>query len=166
MVANYMTRKSFERLSEEARILKEVQIPRLSREKLEASRQGDLSENAEYDAAKDTLDLLHARLDQIGAQLTGTQFIEDLPIPGNIISIGTSVRLFDMDAGEEIEYRILGPADADVPNNIISYQSPIAKGLITKKVGEEVSIHTPSGKRSFRVLSIERCYQRGMTDSK
>ncbi len=151
-----MTRKSYERLLETARGVKEVEIPRMSREKLEASRQGDLSENAEYEAAKDALDLLHARLGRIREQLMGVKIIEELPVTGSIVSIGTRVRLLDRDRGEEVEYSILGPADADVPNKIISYQSPLAKGMIAKKEGEEISVETPSGRRNFTILLIEK----------
>ncbi len=156
MSANYMTKKSYERLIEKARRLKEVEVPRLSREKLEAARHGDLSENAEYEAAKDKLDLIHNRLDQLAAQMTGVQFIEDLPIPGNIVSIGTRVRLLDLDEETEVEYCILGPADADLSNNVISYKCPLAKGLIAKRPNDEVVIDTPSGKRNFRIISIDR----------
>jgi transcription elongation factor GreA len=151
-----MTRRSFERLSEQVRKIKEVEIPRISREKLEASQQGDLSENAEYEAAKDRLDLLHNRLEQLGTQINGAQFIEDLPIPGNIVSLGTRVKLHDIDESSELEYCILGPADADAANNVISYQSPLAKGLMTRKIGEEVSIEIPSGRKRFRILGIEK----------
>lgn len=158
MPPNYMTRASYERLCEAARKIKEVEIPRLSREKLEASRHGDLSENAEYEAAKDKLDLLHARLAQFGAQLTGVQFIEDLPVPGDIVSIGTRVRLLDMDDNEELEYCILGPADADAKKNIISYQSPLAKGMISRGEGEEILVTIPAGSKRFRILSVERYF--------
>lgn len=153
-----MTRKSYERLLEKARAIKEGEIPRMSREKLEASRQGDLSENAEYEAAKDALDLLHARLGGIQTQLTGVKIIDELPVTGSIVSIGTRVRLLDRDRGGEVEYSILGPADADVPNNIISYQSPLAKGMIAKKEGQEIAVETPAGTRNFTILSIEKYY--------
>ncbi|MDD5555842.1 MAG: GreA/GreB family elongation factor [bacterium] len=154
MQANYMTRASYERLSEEARRLKEVEIPRLGREKLEAASQGDLRENAGYEAARDRLHLLQARLAQISEQLAGVHFIEDLRVPGDIVSIATAVRLLDLDGGEEVEYVILGPADADADRHVISHLSPLARGMITKRRGEEFAVETPGGTRRFRVLAI------------
>lgn len=156
MPANYMTRKSYERLSAEARRLKGVEITRVSREKLEAAQQGDLRENAGYEAARDRLNLINARLNQIAEQLSGAQFIEDLKITADVVSIGTRVRLLDLDEKRELEYCILGPADADLDRNIISFQSPLAKAMIAKRVSQEFSAATPGGTRNFRILSIER----------
>jgi len=151
-----MTRKSYEKLSAEARRLKEVEITRVSREKLEAAQQGDLRENAGYEAAKDRLNLINARLNQIAEQLAGAQFIEDLKIPADVVSVGTRVRLLDLDEKRELEYCILGPADADLDQNIISFQSPIARAMIAKKASQEFSAVTPGGERNFRILSIGR----------
>ena len=156
MPPNYMTRRTYDRLMEKARIIKEVEIPRLSREKLDASRHGDLSENAEYTSAKEALEMLQVRLGRIREQLTGAQFIDDLPVTGEVVSLGTRVRLLDRDRCEQVEYCILGPADADAEKGIISYQSPLAKGMISRKKGEEIAVDTPSGKRSFTILSIEK----------
>ncbi|MCX6357582.1 MAG: transcription elongation factor GreA [Candidatus Aureabacteria bacterium] len=154
MPVNYMTRKSHERLIQEARRLKEKELPRVSREKLEAAAQGDLRENAGYDAAKERLNLINARIAQIAEQLTGVQFIEDLRISGEAVSIGTRITVRDLDTGEEIEYNILGPADADLSQNVISYLSPLGKGMIAKRVDQEFSIVTPGGARRFRLLTV------------
>lgn len=151
-----MTRKSYEKLSAEARHLKEVEVPRVSKEKLEAAAQGDLRENAGYEAARDRLNLINARINQIAEQISGAQFIEDLKIPADAVTLGTRVKLLDLDEEQEVEYCILGPADADVVNNIISFQSPLARAMITKKILDEFSAITPGGERSFRILAIER----------
>ena len=156
MSVNYMTRKSHERLSAEAKRLREVEIPKVSKEKLEAAQQGDLRENAGYDAARDRLILLSARLDGITTQLSEARFIEEVKVPGDIVSIGTKVRLLDLDAGKEVEYCILGPADADLAQGIISFESPLARGMIARKALQEFSVETPGGQRRFRILSIER----------
>lgn len=156
MQANYMTRKSYERLSAEARHLKEVEVTRVSKEKLEAAAQGDLRENAGYEAARDRLNLINARIYQIAEQLSGAQFIEDLKIPADAVTIGTRVRLLDLDEEREMEYCILGPADADMENNIISFQSPLARAMIAKKMSAEFYAETPGGARRFRILAIER----------
>lgn len=156
MSVNYMTKKSHARLNAEAKRLREVEIPKVSREKLEAAQQGDLRENAGYEAARDRLMLLSARLDQIAAQISAARFIEELQVPGDIVSIGTRVRLLDLDAGGELEYCVLGPADADLSLNIISFESPLAKGMIARRASEEFSVETPGGERRFRILAIER----------
>ena len=153
---NYMTKASHARLTAEAKRLREVEIPKVSREKLEAAQQGDLRENAGYEAARDRLMLLGARLEQITVQLAETRLIEDLQIRGDAVSLGTRIRLLDLDAGEEIEYRILGPADADLSRGIISFESPLARGMIRRRVSDEFSVETPGGTRRFRILSIER----------
>jgi transcription elongation factor GreA len=152
---NYMTKESHARLTAEAKRLREVEIPKVSREKLEAAQQGNLRENAGYEAARDRLILLGARLEQITVQLAETRLIEDLQIRGDVVSLGTRVRLLDLDAGEEIEYRILGPADADLSRGIISFESPLARGMIARKVSEEFPVETPGGTRRFRILAIE-----------
>jgi transcription elongation factor GreA len=157
MSANYMTRESHARLNAEAKRLREVEIPKVSKEKLEAAQQGDLRENAGYEAARDRLMLLSARLDGITTQLSDARFIEELQVPGDIVSIATKVRLLDLDAGEEVEYRILGPADADLSRGIISFESPLARGMIAQRVAQEFAVETPGGIRRFRILSIERC---------
>lgn len=155
MAANYMTKESHARLSAEAKRIREVEIPKVSREKLEAAQQGDLRENAGYEAARDRLILLTARLGGVVEQLSGARFIEELSVPGDIVSLATRVRLLDLDAGgEEIEYRILGPADADLEKGIISFESPLAQGMIARKASEEFSVETPGGARRFRILSI------------
>ena len=154
MAVNYMTKKSHERLSAEAKRLREVEIPKVSKEKLEAAQQGDLRENAGYDAARDRLILLSARLDGITSQISSARFIEELKVPGDIVSIGTKVRLLDLDVGEEVEYCILGPADADLAQGIISFESPLAKGMIAQRALQEFSVETPGGQRRFRILSI------------
>jgi transcription elongation factor GreA len=156
MPINYMTKKSYDSLSAEAKRLREVEIPKVSREKLEAAQQGDLRENAGYDAARDRLMLLGARLEQIVARISAARFIEELNVPGDIVSIGTRVRLLDLAAGGEVEYCVLGPADADISRNVISFESPLAKGMISRRASEEFSVETPGGERRFRILSIER----------
>ena len=151
-----MTRKSYEKLSAEARHLKEVEVTRVSREKLEAAAQGDLRENARYEAARDRLNLINARISQIAEQISGAQFIEDLKITADVVTIGTRVKLLDLDEEREVEYCILGPADADVANNIISFQSPLARAMIAKKTLAEFLAETPGGARRFKILEIDR----------
>ena len=152
---NYMTRSTYERMIKELEKIKNIEIPKISREKLEAARQGDLSENAEYEAAKEKLELLHIRFSNMQSRLSHPVFIEDLNIPGTIVSIGTVVSLLDKDTRETSTYTILGTEDSDVEQNIISFRSPIAKGIIGKKIGDECEILLPESSRNVVIESIK-----------
>ncbi len=156
MDKNFMTRASYDRLHQEILNLREKEIPRIAKEKLEAASQGDLSENAGYEYAKQKLEMLQNKVTAMEASVTNAQFIEELPISGTIVSIGTIVRVKDLDKNKEEQYTILGPADANAGDGIISFQSPLAKGMITKKAGDEVVVPIPEGARRFKILSIRK----------
>jgi transcription elongation factor GreA len=151
---NFMTRATYSRLAKMLSDIKDVEIPRISREKLEAARHGDLSENAEYHAAKEKLELLHSRYSQIESRISNPVFIDDITVPGTIVSIGTVVRYKDLDTGKTETFTILGAEDSDVEKNIISFQSPIAKGLIGKKPGDECLLCLPGKDRRVAVEEI------------
>ena len=156
MGQNFMTRASYERMQSELVYLREKELPKISKEKLEAASQGDLSENAGYEYAKQKLEMIQSKINAMAAQISDVQFIEELPIPGTIVSLGTVVRLMDLDKKKEERYTILGPADADAAQGVISFQSPLAKGMITKKVGDEVTIQIPEGTRKVKILEIRK----------
>jgi len=150
-----MTRESHQKLQEKLINLREKELPEISKEKLEAAEQGDLSENAGYEYAKQKLEMIQNKIRELSADLENVQFIEDLPIKGIIISVGTIVTFHDMDSDKEVIYSILGPGDAEFGNDVISYKSPLARGMITKKVGDLVEINVPEGKRTLKVLNID-----------
>ena len=152
---NFMTRKTYQRLLEKLKHIKDVEITRVSKEKMEAARQGDLSENAEYEAAKEKLELLHSQFSQLEGRIANPSFIEDLSIPGTIVSLGTKVYLDNEDTGEEEFYTILGSEDSNADQNIISFQSPIAKGIIGKKVGDKCEIALPENTKRVTIKNIE-----------
>ena len=152
---NFMTRDTHQRLIEQLKKIKEFEIPRISKEKLEAARQGDLSENAEYDAAKEKLEMLMHRYSQLEGRMSNVSFIEDLNIPGTIVSIGTTVIIKEIASETEKAYTILGVEDSDVDNNIISFQSPIAKGIIGKKIGDKCEITLPEGSKAVLIQDIK-----------
>ena len=156
MDKNFMTRVSYERMQEEITNLRERGMPRIAKEKLEAASQGDLSENAGYEYAKQKLEMIQNKITAMEAQVVDAQFIEELPIPGTIVSIGTIVRFLDLEKKKEEQFAILGPADADIAAGVISFQSPLAKGMITKKVGDEVTIAIPEGTRRIKILEIKK----------
>ena len=156
MAQNFMTRVSYERMQSELAILREKELPKISKEKLEAASQGDLSENAGYEYAKQKLEMIQTKINTMEAQVSDVQFIEDLPIPGKIVSLGTVVRVLDLDKKNEQEYTILGPADTNASDGVISFLTPLAKGMITKRVGDEVTITIPEGTRKLKILQIRK----------
>ena len=156
MDKNFMTRASYDRMLREIDNLRERELPQISKEKLEAASQGDLSENAGYEYAKQKLEMIQNKITAMEAQVANVQFIEELPIAGTIVSIGTVVRFLDLEKKKEEEYAILGPADADVARGVISFQSPIARAMITKKTGDEVTINIPEGTRRVKILAIRK----------
>ncbi len=156
MAKNFMTRASYERIHEEITELREKDLVKISKEKMEAASQGDLSENAGYEYAKQKMEMIQNKITALEAQVADVQFIDDLPIPGTIVSIGTVVKLLDMEKKKEEQFAILGPADADIAKGVISFQSPLAKGMITKKAGDEVTIQIPGGTRKVKILEIKK----------
>ena len=155
-MSSFFTRPSHARLLEELTKLRTQDLPALSQAKLAAASEGDLSENAEYHATREKLDILQRRIYELEEQLRSPRFIEELPISCERVSIGTRVTCLDLATHDEVVYTILGPADAVPQDNIISYQSPLAQGLISKELDDEVAISIPNGTRRLRILDIQR----------
>jgi len=153
----FLTRPSLARLRERLESLK----PRLTqsiREVHEAAAYGDLTENFEWEAAKHQRELLKAEIAKIEAQLANCELIEELQIGGDKVTIGTRVTLEDVDSGEAVTYSILGSEDVDIPRNIISHTSPIARQLLTKTEGDTVQLRVPSGMRECEIVQIEKFF--------
>jgi transcription elongation factor GreA len=155
-MSHYFTRASHARLTSEVEKLRSQDLIALSRAKQAAAAEGDLSENAEYHATREKLDMVQRRIYELEEQLSAPRFIEDLPISGNSVSIGTKVTCLDLDTDQEVAYTILGSADTAPEQNIISFQSPLGRGLIGRELDEEVSITIPAGKRNLLILDIRR----------
>ncbi len=155
-MSNFYTRASYTRFMEELSRLRTEELPAVSRAKLVAAADGDLSENAEYHATRERLDMLQRRIYELEEQLRAPRFIEELPISCERVSIGTKVVCLDLRTRKEVVYTILGQADAVPEKNIISYQSPMARGLIGKVLDDEVAITIPAGQRHLRILDIVR----------
>jgi transcription elongation factor GreA len=120
-----------------------------------AREHGDLSENAEYDAAKEEQGKLEARISQLQDQLAHAKIIDKSKIPEGKISIGQRVRLLDLATQTELEYLLVSPAESDFENGKISNTSPVGRGLVGQKIGDTVEIRIPAGVRRYRVLSAE-----------
>ncbi len=142
------------KLEEEIRALEYELNHELPKELKKAVAHGDLSENAEYHAAKERQDYVQARLAQLTKRLSSLSLVNFNNIPRDSAAFGSTVRLYDVDKGTEIEYKMVSSEEADVAKGLISTSSPIGRSLIGKKVGDTVNVQTPSGKKEFEVLKL------------
>ncbi|HTM08363.1 MAG TPA: transcription elongation factor GreA [Verrucomicrobiae bacterium] len=149
-----MTPKGYQVLMEELKRLKSVERPKVVREIEEAREHGDLSENAEFHAAKDRQSLLDVQIREIEDKMARAQVIDISKLSGEKVVFGATVSLAD-DNGEKVVYQIVGDHEAEPKNGKISISSPIARALIGKSEGDEVEVRTPAGARSFEILSVE-----------
>ncbi len=147
-----MTRSGYNRLKEELERLKRVERPAISRAIGEARAHGDLSENAEYHAAREKQALTEARINELEAKI-GTAEVLDPPTSGDRVTFGSTVRLEDED-GKETRYQIVGSDETDPSRGRISIMAPLARTLIGKKVGESVVAQLPGGKKRFEILDV------------
>ena len=150
-----LTREGLARLENELHDLEVNKRKEISRKIAEARELGDLSENAEYDAAKDEQRDIEARIGQIKQILTNYEIIEDEG-DGSVISTGCTVKIRDMELKEDEEYQIVGSTEANILEKRISNESPIGMALIGAKEGETVKVETPSGLLKYKVLSFSR----------
>lgn len=152
----YLTRDGFHKLSDELERLKQVERPKISKAIGEARLQGDLSENAEYDAAKEAQAYCEARIVELENALSQVSIIEDQNIPADKVYIGAFVTLKDLISQEKIKYQVVAPAEADYEANKVSIYSPVGKGLMQHAQDDEVEIETPAGVIKYKILQIER----------
>jgi len=145
-----MTRQGHNRLKEELDRLKRVERPAITRAIAEARAHGDLSENAEYHAAREKQSFVEARIADLEGKVGAAEVIEP-PTSGDRVTFGSTVRLED-EAGKETRYQIVGSEEADPSNGRISIMAPLARTLIGKKVGDTVTAQLPGGKKSFEIL--------------
>jgi transcription elongation factor GreA len=145
-----MTREGHNRLKEELDRLKRVERPAITRAIAEARAHGDLSENAEYHAAREKQSFVEARIADLEGKVGAAEVIEP-PTSGDRVTFGSTVRLED-EAGKETHYQIVGSEEADPANGRISIMAPLARTLIGKKVGDTVTAQLPGGKKSFEIL--------------
>ena len=152
----YLSKEGYAKLSEELERLKTKERRKISRAIGEARQQGDLSENAEYDAAKDAQAHNEARIVELESKLARARIIDDHDIPKDKIYIGASVILNDLDNDEEIKYTLVSAEEANYDEGKISIASPVGKALLGKKEGDEVTINVPAGALQYKILKIER----------
>lgn len=156
MAEVYLSREGYEKLREELEYLKTTKRREISKAIGEARLQGDLSENAEYDAAKEAQGHCEARIAELEGKLSNVRIIEDLNIPSDKVYIGAIVTLQDLDSGETMKYTMVSPEEADYESNKLSIMSPVGKGLLGKSEGQDVDVQVPAGTLRYKVLKIER----------
>lgn len=150
-----LTKVGFDTLEAELKNLKGVERPNIIAAISEARAQGDLSENAEYSAAKEKQSFIEGRIQDLEAVLSRAQIIDVATVKSDVIRFGATVLVADEDSEEENSYQIVGDYEADIEKNKISLSSPLAKALIGKEVGDVAEFRAPSGKKSFEILEIK-----------
>ena len=148
-----MTVEGFQKLEAELHRLKAEERPRIIQQISDAREHGDLSENAEYHAAKEAQGLNEAKVAELEDKLGRAEVIDPAKLSGTTVKFGATVTLSDEDSGDKVKYKIVGEHEADVKNGKISVNSPIARALIGKKVGDSVQVNTPGGGKSYEVVS-------------
>jgi len=149
-----MTRQGFEQLREELKRLKTKDRYEVAREIETARGHGDLSENAEYDAAKEKQGHLEARIRDMEDRLSQAEVIDPASLDSSKVVFGATVILEDLESGEEMRMRIVGPDEADVKQGKISVHAPLARALIGKEVDDEVVVKAPGGTRTYGIVEI------------
>jgi transcription elongation factor GreA len=151
-----MTAKGAEMLREELQNLKSVKRPQIIKSIAEAREHGDLKENAEYHAAREQQSFCEGRIQDIEGKLSNIQIIDVTKMANNgKVIFGATVTILNLNNDEKITYKIVGEDEADIKNNMISYGSPIARGLIGKSIDDVVNILTPKGAIEFEIIAVE-----------
>ena len=153
---NIMTLAGLRALEDELFDLKVYKRKEVAQKIKEAREQGDLSENAEYDAAKDEQRDIEARIEELEKLLKNVEVVGQDEVDADTVGIGSRVKLYDVEMDEEVEYTIVGSTEADALNGKISNESPVGAALIGSKVGETIVVETISGDLEFKILEIAR----------
>ncbi|MFZ3032645.1 MAG: transcription elongation factor GreA [Parvibaculum sp.] len=149
-----MTAEGHQALVEEVKFLKSIERPRIIKAIAEARAHGDLSENAEYHAAKEQQGLNESRVQELEDKLSRAEVIDVSKLSGDTVKFGAIVTLVDEDTEEEVKYRIVGEMEGDVKKGKVSITSPIARAMIGKTVGDAVEVNTPGGGKSYEILKV------------
>ncbi|HWK60727.1 MAG TPA: transcription elongation factor GreA [Eoetvoesiella sp.] len=155
MSAIPLTTSGAERLQKELHRLKTIERPEIINAIAEARAQGDLSENAEYDAARERQAFVEGRIKELESTLSNAQIIDPsaLDVEGKAV-FGATVEIEDLESGERVTYQIVGDVEADIRSNRISVSSPVARALIGKSEGDVVEVQAPAGLREYEVLTV------------
>ncbi len=154
MAVNYMTQEGYDALQEEIRHLERVERKRISGQIADARDKGDLSENAEYDAAKEAQGLLELKIAKLKEVMANARVLDPKDLDLSKVNILSTVKLLNKKFNKEVSYTIVTEKEADLKQNKISSLSPIGKALLGRKIGEVVDVHVPAGVIQFEVLEI------------
>jgi transcription elongation factor GreA len=149
-----MTAEGFQRLEEELRHLKQNERPAIIRAIAEAREHGDLSENAEYHAARERQSFIEGRVAELEDKIARAEVIDVSKLSGKQVMFGATVTVIDEDTEERASYQIVGPDEADVKARRLSITSPLARALIGKKVSDTVEVTTPNGSKSYEIVRV------------
>jgi len=149
-----ITKEGYEALKSDLEYLKKVERPKNIKAIEEALSHGDLSENAEFEAAKDRQAFVSARLSELEYKLSCAEIIDTKSLPKDRAVFASSVVLENIETGEHVEYQLVGPDESNIEKGRISVSSPLGKAIIGKKPGDEITLQVPGGKRSFELLEI------------
>lgn len=154
MATTYMTAEGLQKLKEELQYLESVERPRVIAAIAEARDKGDLSENAEYDAAKEEQGLLESKIALIKSKIVDARIIDETDINTDEVQILTKVRVLNLKTNQEKVYQLVTEGEANVAEGKLATTTPIAKGLLGKKVGDVAEVVVPAGKLQFKILEI------------
>jgi len=150
-----MTQTGFTRMEEELKRLKSVERPSIIQALEEARAHGDLSENAEYHAAKERQAFVESRIADLGSKVSRAQIIDTSSLAGKTVKFGATVTVMDEDDDAKLSFQIVGEDEANIKEHRLSVQSPLARALIGKSVGDEVEVTTPSGGKFYELLKVQ-----------
>lgn len=150
-----MTAAGYSRLQEELKVLKTVERPAVIRAIAEAREHGDLSENAEYTAARERQSFIEGRVLELEDRISRAEVIDPSRLSGSVIKFGATVTLADEDTDEEVTYQIVGQDESDIKGGFLSVTAPLARALIGKTNGDTVEVTTPAGSKSYEVVRVE-----------
>jgi transcription elongation factor GreA len=150
-----MTGPGLQRLVDELRNLKSVERPAIIVAIAEARSHGDLSENAEYSAARERQSFIEGRIEELEAVISAAEVIDPASLSGDSVKFGALVNLVDEETDKQSSYQIVGVYEADIKQGLLSVSSPLAKSLIGKKIGDTVSVPAPGGDRSYEILGVK-----------
>jgi transcription elongation factor GreA len=154
MIKIPMTADGFQRLEEELRHLKLNERPAVIRQIAEAREHGDLSENAEYHAARERQSFIEGRVAELEDKISRAEVIDVSKLSGKQVKFGATITVVDEDTDEKNSYQIVGPDEADVREKRLSITSPLARAVIGKKVGDTVEVTTPNGSKSYEIVKV------------
>jgi transcription elongation factor GreA len=149
-----LTKQGYEALKQELQKLKRVERPENIKAIEEARAHGDLSENAEFHAAKDRQGFLEGRIGELEFKIANADIIETKKLPKDRAVFGSRVILENIDTGEDVEYQLVGPDESDIEKGRISITSPLGKAILGKKPGAELAVQVPGGKRTYELVEI------------